>query len=42
VQFQGVKGNGVDQFKDPKVEVVLWPPSLKNGNVITPYSEAQK
>jgi branched-chain amino acid transport system substrate-binding protein len=41
VQFRGVKGNDVEQFKDPKVEVVLYPPSLKNGDVITPYSDAK-
>jgi branched-chain amino acid transport system substrate-binding protein len=37
VQFQNVKGNDVNQFKDPKVEVVLYPPALKDGNVVTPY-----
>lgn len=42
VQFQNVKGNDVEQFKDPKVEVVLYPPSLKNGTVIYPYGEAKK
>jgi branched-chain amino acid transport system substrate-binding protein len=41
VQFQNVKGNDVEQFKDPKVEVVLYPPSLKNGNVIAPYAEGK-
>jgi branched-chain amino acid transport system substrate-binding protein len=41
VQFQNVKGNDVEQFKDPKVEVVLFPPQLKNGNVIYPYSDAK-
>lgn len=41
VQFQNVKGNDVEQFKDPKVEVVLYPPSLKNGNVIYPYTNAR-
>jgi branched-chain amino acid transport system substrate-binding protein len=38
VQFQNVKGNDVEQFKDPKVEVVLYPPSLKDGNLIYPYA----
>ena len=42
VQFQDVKGNDVEQFKDPKVEVVLWPPSLKSGDVVYPYSDAKK
>jgi branched-chain amino acid transport system substrate-binding protein len=42
VQFQGVKSNDVDQFKDPKTEVILWPPSLKTGDVIYPYENARK
>ena len=37
VQFQGVKSNDLDQFRDPKTEVILWPPSLKTGDVVTPY-----
>ncbi len=37
VQFQGVSGNGVDQFKDPKTEVILWPTEYKTGNIIYPY-----
>ena len=41
VQFQGVKSNDLEQFKDPKTEVILWPPSLKTGNVIYPYADAK-
>jgi branched-chain amino acid transport system substrate-binding protein len=41
VQFQNVRNNDVEQFKDPKVEVVLWPSSLKNGDLKYPYSEAR-
>jgi branched-chain amino acid transport system substrate-binding protein len=37
VQFQGVKGNDVEQFKDPKTEVILWPTKYKTGNIIYPY-----
>jgi branched-chain amino acid transport system substrate-binding protein len=37
VQFQGVSGNAVDQFKDPKTEVILWPTKYKTGNIIYPY-----
>ena len=40
VQFQNVKGNDVEQFKDPKVEVVLYPPALKDGELIYPYANA--
>ena len=39
VQFQNVKANDVDQFKDPKTEVVLWPPKLKTGDVQYPYTK---
>ena len=42
VQFQGVKSNDVEQFRDPKTEVILWPPSLKTGEVIYPYTDARK
>jgi branched-chain amino acid transport system substrate-binding protein len=38
VQFQGVQGNGVDQFKDPKTEVILWPTKYKTGNIQYPYN----
>jgi branched-chain amino acid transport system substrate-binding protein len=38
VQFQNVKANDVEQFKDPKTEVILWPPSLKTGDLIYPYT----
>ena len=41
VQFQNVKGNDVEQFKNQKVEVVLYPPALKDGDLIYPYSEAK-
>ena len=37
VQFQGVSGNGVDQFKDPKTEVILWPTKYRTGKIIYPY-----
>jgi branched-chain amino acid transport system substrate-binding protein len=38
VQFQGVNGNGVDQFKDPKTEVILWPTKYKTGDIVYPYN----
>ncbi|HEX4170968.1 MAG TPA: amino acid ABC transporter substrate-binding protein [Acetobacteraceae bacterium] len=41
VQFQNVKANDLEQFKDPKSEVVLWPPSLKTGDLMYPYSEVK-
>ncbi len=37
VQFQGVTGNSVDQFRDPKTEVILWPTKYRTGKIIYPY-----
>jgi branched-chain amino acid transport system substrate-binding protein len=37
VQFQGIKGNDVDQFRDPKTEVILWPTKYRTGTIIYPY-----
>jgi branched-chain amino acid transport system substrate-binding protein len=37
VQFQGIKSNSVDEFKDPKTEVILWPKQYRTGNIIYPY-----
>jgi len=37
VQFQGLTGNDLDQFKDPKKTVILDPPAFKSGNVVYPY-----
>ena len=36
VQFQNVKANDLEQFKDGKTEVILWPPSLKTGRSYLP------
>ncbi|MBV8399604.1 MAG: amino acid ABC transporter substrate-binding protein [Acetobacteraceae bacterium] len=41
VQFQGVKGNDLEQFRDPKTETVLWPERLRSGQIIYPYTDAQ-
>ena len=41
VQFRNMKSNDVDQFKDPKVEVILYPPALKNGDLVYPYPGAK-
>jgi branched-chain amino acid transport system substrate-binding protein len=40
VQFQGVKGNGVEQFTDPKTEVILWPKKYATGKIAYPYNPA--
>lgn len=38
VQFKNVKSNDVNQFKDPKTEVVLWPSKLATGKIAYPYT----
>ena len=42
VQFQGVKSNDMEQFRDPKTEVILWPPALKTGDVEYPYTDVKR
>jgi len=41
-QFQGVTGNDLGQFKDPRREVILWPAEYKKGELIYPYGAARK
>jgi branched-chain amino acid transport system substrate-binding protein len=38
VQFQNIKGNSLDEFKDTKTEVILAPAEYRTGEVIVPYS----
>src|SRR5215471_1637732 len=42
VQFQNIKGNSIDDFRDLSTEVILDPPQYKSGNVIFPYADAKK
>ena len=42
VQYQGVKGQDVNQFRGPGKKVVLYPDECKSGSIIYPYSAAQK
>ena len=42
VQFQNIKGNSVDEFRDPKVEVIIYPPQYKSGEVVWPYNKARE
>jgi branched-chain amino acid transport system substrate-binding protein len=39
-QFQNIEGNDVDEFRDLKTEIVVYPPQLKTGEVIYPYEKA--
>jgi branched-chain amino acid transport system substrate-binding protein len=42
VQYQGIKGNDLEQFRGPGRKVVLLPEEFKSGNIIYPYAAAQK
>lgn len=39
-QFQNIKGKTVDDFRDLKTEVIVYPPKYKSGEVIYPYEKA--
>jgi branched-chain amino acid transport system substrate-binding protein len=42
IQFQNIKGNTIDDFRDVSVEPILYPPQYSSGNVIYPYANAVK
>jgi branched-chain amino acid transport system substrate-binding protein len=42
VQFQGIKGNDVGQFRDISTQVVVTPDEYKSGNLIFPYEKAKQ
>jgi branched-chain amino acid transport system substrate-binding protein len=42
VQFRGIKGNGIDQFKKPESEVILWPKQFATGKIVYPYTKAKQ
>jgi branched-chain amino acid transport system substrate-binding protein len=42
VQFQNIKGNGIDQFKDVSVQAIVSPAQYKSGDFIYPYADAVK
>ena len=39
-QFRNIKGNSIDEFRDLKTEVIIYPPQFKSGEVIYPYENA--
>jgi len=38
VQWQNIKTNNIDEFRDTKTEVILEPAEYLTGTVIEPYS----
>jgi len=41
-QFRNIQDNNVDQFKNTGKQIVVWPDSEKQGEVITPFDKARK
>ena len=41
-QFQGVSDNSLEQFREVKHEVIIWPPEYRTGTMIYPYASAIK
>lgn len=41
VQFQGIEGTDLAQFKKPGKRVILYPDRFKSGNLIYPYAKAK-
>jgi branched-chain amino acid transport system substrate-binding protein len=41
VQYQNVKGSGLDQFKKPGTQVIVYPKDLASGRLLLPYSEGR-
>lgn len=37
VQYQNVEGNDIEQFKRPGVQVILYPPNLRSGELRVPF-----
>jgi branched-chain amino acid transport system substrate-binding protein len=42
VQFQGIKGNDLDQFKKAGTQVVVWPRAVKSGELKYPLQYARQ
>ena len=41
VQYQNVKGNGLDQFRKAGTQVIVWPPAVKSGELKYPLQDAR-
>jgi branched-chain amino acid transport system substrate-binding protein len=41
VQYQGIQGNDINQFRQPGKAVILYPPDLRSGDLVYPMAKAQ-
>jgi branched-chain amino acid transport system substrate-binding protein len=42
VQYQGIKGSDLEQFKKPGTQVIVWPREVKSGELIYPLQDARR
>ena len=42
VQYQGIEGNDIAQFRQPGKQVILYPPEFKSGEFRYPYSDIKR
>jgi branched-chain amino acid transport system substrate-binding protein len=42
VQYRGIDGSGVEQFKQPGKQVILYPPEFVSGKLQYPYAALTK
>ena len=41
MQFQHIKGNGIDQFREMSTQVIIAPENYRSGEMIYPYAAAK-
>ena len=41
IQYRGIQGSDVEQFKQPGKEVILYPPQYKSADLLVPFEPAQ-
>jgi branched-chain amino acid transport system substrate-binding protein len=42
VQYRGIQGNDIEQFKQPGKQVIVHPPKYKSGELVTPFEPIKK
>ena len=42
VQYRGIEGNDIEQFKQPGKQVIVHPPKYQSGELVTPFEPLKK
>jgi branched-chain amino acid transport system substrate-binding protein len=42
VQYRGIEGNDIEQFKQPGKQVIVDPPAFKSGELVTPFEPIKR